>query len=54
MASLPVPDLHGFEEAPEQQGMDDNELVSLLQAHEAAAVGYFADEIASEQAKALE
>jgi hypothetical protein len=34
--------------------MDDSQLVSFLQSHEASAIGYFDSEIASEQAQAID
>lgn len=50
MATAPVlPE----EDDDRPQGMDDNELASLLAAHEQAAVGYYNSEIANEQAKAI-
>lgn len=58
MATLPAlvttgePSL-GPEPATEPQGMTDNELVSLLREHEVRSIGYFDNEIASEQAKAI-
>lgn len=54
MASLPVPVMPDEDMAVMEEGMSDDELVALCQSHENNAVGFFADEIAGEQERAIE